>query len=244
MNFSIFFLSVFLCFNTFAKKVTIATLEWPPYISEKIEGHGSVARIVTMAFKSVGYEVQFEFLPWARALSYVERGKVDAIVPIYKTIEREKKLHFSSSSFQSSPLVLYKRKDANVQIGKQIDLLNYKLGLVNGYNNTEFIDTNKKISKSYSRDDFINLKKLLRNRIDVISIDREVARYLISKNKTKFQDHLSLISPALDIKKLFLGISKNTSKSKKTFNDFNTGLKKIEHLIPQLINDSFSELGM
>jgi polar amino acid transport system substrate-binding protein len=78
----IIFLFIFFSLNSFGKKVSIATLEWPPYISSKIKGNGSVARIITKAFKSVGYEVEFEFLPWARAISYIKSGQVDAIVPI------------------------------------------------------------------------------------------------------------------------------------------------------------------
>lgn len=239
------FFSLLIIFNlsSFAKKVNIATLEWPPYISSKLKGNGSVARIVTKAFEAVGYEVHFEFLPWARALSYIKSGRVDAIAPLYMAKDREIFLNYSNS-FQDSSLVLFKRVSHDIQIEKMEDLLNYEIGLVKGYKNIKYIDSNTSLKKSFSLNDFLNLKKLLKSRVDLISIDREVARYLISRNKEKFKNKLMAIDPALDIKRLFLGVSKKTKLSKTILDDFNRGLKKIEHIIPQIINDSFSEIGM
>jgi ABC-type amino acid transport substrate-binding protein len=214
------------CFTASADEVVIATLEWRPYISNSKKSPGSSREIIEKAFKAVGHEVRFEFLPWIRAMKYAESGKVDAIAPIYYSKKREEAFYFSSS-FQESPLVLFKSEKSKIKYEKQIDLEAYTLGLVRGYKNTEYIDSNDKISKSFVLKDLFNIKKLAQNHVDLIVIDEFVGKLLIAENSKTINSKLVVVRPNLDSKKLHLGFSKKSPKALRMQKDFERGLKLI-----------------
>jgi ABC-type amino acid transport substrate-binding protein len=207
---------------THAKVVRVATTEWPPYALNVKQGQGSSVEIIRKAFTSMGYEVEFLFLPWVRALNYVKIGRVDAIAPIYWTQDREE-LYLFSNPFQESSLVLCQSKDAKDKITNKEELIKYKLGLIRGYKNTGFIDSNDNLTKIFAPTDRNNIKKLIKGRVDVIAIDKDVANYLIKS----IDGDISIIDPPLDVKKLYLGFSKAKESSKTISDDFNKGLKKI-----------------
>ncbi len=52
----------------------LSTLEWPPYISPSIKNDGYVAKLVTRAFELGNGNVNYTFLPWARALLSVKKA--------------------------------------------------------------------------------------------------------------------------------------------------------------------------
>ncbi|MCP4687520.1 MAG: amino acid ABC transporter substrate-binding protein, partial [Desulfobacterales bacterium] len=87
-----------LCFASvgFAEEtITLTNGEWPPYMSERLEHHGVVSRIVVEAFALEGVRVEYSFFPWIRALSLAKAGAFDGSVVWWKTPEREKDFFFS-----------------------------------------------------------------------------------------------------------------------------------------------------
>ena len=71
-------------FNSAAEKqITLATLDWPPYISEQLCDGGWVFQLAVSLFHAAGYGVKIEFLPWARAVRKVEQGEYDVLFPEY-----------------------------------------------------------------------------------------------------------------------------------------------------------------
>ncbi|WP_077600075.1 substrate-binding periplasmic protein [Salinivibrio kushneri] len=76
--------------------VRLVTLEYPPYIQTSDGSLDGVAvRVVRQTFSKLGYEVEIEVLPWARALYQVRTGLADGIFTIFKTPEREAFLDYS-----------------------------------------------------------------------------------------------------------------------------------------------------
>src|SRR5690242_16261894 len=90
--------------------VRLATLEWEPYIGEKLPQQGYTAVLVREAFKDQGWDVKIEFYPWARALHLARTGEVDGLMPEYFNSSRKNEFQYSFP-FRGGPLVLYKRKD-------------------------------------------------------------------------------------------------------------------------------------
>ena len=225
-----------------ADVIKIATLEWHPYVSSDLRS-GSSAEIIKAAFKAVGHEVKFEFLPWIRGLKYVESGRLDAITPVYFNKERESFMYFSSP-FQFSPLVLYRNKKTQITYKTVKDLENYSLGLVNGYKNTTFIDSSTKIRKSFVQKDISNLKKLASNQIDLIAIDELVAKLLIVENPKQLENKLEMILPILDNKGLHVGFSRNSLNGKRYYAEFEKGLKLISSRINSIIKKNNLKFGI
>ena len=53
------------CVYAGQKEVTLATLEWEPYVGSGLPDYGFTAEIITEAFSKAGYKVNIEFYPWA-----------------------------------------------------------------------------------------------------------------------------------------------------------------------------------
>lgn len=58
--------ALFLSSPVFAEEIEFATGEYPPYISESLEGKGVVSKVVTEACRWAGIEANITFYPWAR----------------------------------------------------------------------------------------------------------------------------------------------------------------------------------
>ena len=63
--------------------------DWPPFLSEDLAHQGIAARIIRDVFAEAGYETQFAFYPWARALENARSGSLDGTAVWLKTAERE-----------------------------------------------------------------------------------------------------------------------------------------------------------
>ncbi|MGF1742403.1 transporter substrate-binding domain-containing protein [Vibrio profundum] len=86
-------------FTTGAQQVlTIArgNENYSPYEMKSVEGelYGFHIDLVKLAAKQAGYTVQFNSLPWKRAMQDAKDGAVDAILYISRTKEREQFLYY------------------------------------------------------------------------------------------------------------------------------------------------------
>ncbi len=52
-----------LAYATKTKTIRIATLEWEPYIGQKLADEGFMAEITREAFRRGGYKVEYIYLP-------------------------------------------------------------------------------------------------------------------------------------------------------------------------------------
>ena len=243
---------LFVLFGTTAtlaeqKKITLATLEWEPYIGSKMPRHGLTAEIVVEAFKRIGYTVAIKFYPWTEALKLGETGEVDGIFPAYHSKSREEHFVFSEP-FAESPLGFFKKSAAvagpNISQLKRAEenivfpedprvdqtavlemMKQYKFGVVKGYVNTPEFDAATFLKKVEAASDEENLRNLINGAVDLIFIDRYAAKNIIVK---KFPWHLQdyeFMEPALANKPLYVGFSKKAADHQQKLKDFNRGLK-------------------
>lgn len=217
------------------KTVTLATLEWPPYISPQIENHGYVHELVSKVYEHAGYHCEIKFFPWARALMFAQTGTVDGLMPEYYDSSRLADFAFSSP-FPGGPVGFYKHRDLNVQFAvdpRQAPekalrgLSDYKFGIVRGYINTEAFDQANYLKKEAVVDDELNLKKLFKRRIDLIFIDKYVAQYLINTKYPWFDADLVFMEPALEKKDLYIAFSKKAKLMDQKRLDFNKALAEL-----------------
>jgi polar amino acid transport system substrate-binding protein len=212
-----------------AQTVTIATLDWPPYVGTDLKAKGFNSEIITEAFKRVGHTVKIEFMDWDAAIAKASQGKFDAVFPEYYSKDREKEFIYSNF-FSNSLLVFYKRKDAKINYvsPKNLkDLSPYKIGVVKGYINTEEFDKASYLKRIESDSDEANLKKLLNKELDIIVIDKLVAQHIIKRDMPGAAAQLEALNPPLVIHPLFVIFPKKNPGSKKLCDDFNKGLEMI-----------------
>ncbi|WP_158228920.1 substrate-binding periplasmic protein [Chitinimonas sp. BJB300] len=178
---------IFLLVNVaFSQKVQaeellqFVTTEYPPYTTTNMPNGGVITAIATEAFKRSGYNINVTILPWARALREGTEGRVDGIVAIWHSKEREQWFIYSNP-IAPNQIGFYKRVDSSISYKKLSDLKPYTIGTVRGYANPPAFDE-AKLNVVDAVDDETNLRKLGAKRLDLVLIDKGVAQYLIDLN--------------------------------------------------------------
>ncbi|MGE5583823.1 MAG: substrate-binding periplasmic protein [Bacillota bacterium] len=208
------------------KGVSLATLDWPPYIGEKLANNGYVAEIVRKAYEKVGYRININFMPWNRALLDSQNGKYDGLFPEY--FSEERKIDFVySDPYPGGPLGFYKRKDQKISYKTLADLKPYTIGIVTEYVNTAEFDAASYLRKEGTFSDSSNLQKLYNRRVQLIVIDKLVADYIIKTEFPQYAAELEFMEPPLETKPLYIAFSKKAKDYRQKLNDFNAGLKQI-----------------
>ncbi|HHO76366.1 MAG TPA: transporter substrate-binding domain-containing protein [Deltaproteobacteria bacterium] len=220
-------LTLFLSPNAMAQKtVTLATLDWQPYVGSDMLGYGFNAEIITEAYKRAGYTVKIEFLAWDDAVSKTQQGEYDGLFPEYYSKDRAEDFIYSDF-FSNSLLVFFKKKGPTINYSSLKDLTPYKIGIVKGYINTEEFDSAAYLNKVEFDSDLEILNNLVKGSVDMIVIDKLVAQYLIHGNLPEAADTLESLDPPLIIHPLFIVYPKKLPGSDQKAKDFNMGLDMI-----------------
>lgn len=206
--------------------VTIATLDWLPYVGESLQEYGFTAAIVRAAFERSGYKVVFSFMPWARGLQETEAGKYDAIFPAYYSEDRVEK-YIYTKPFSNGPLVFYKKKGASIQYTTLEGLKPYRIGVVRGFVNTAEFDAADYLQKEEVDTDEQNLRKLALGRLDLVVVDKFVAQTILSTTFTEGKNALEPVEPPLDLKPLYLMLSRQIPDGQALADAFDKGLEEI-----------------
>lgn len=208
------------------ERLSLATLEWAPYVGRDLPNHGYTSEIVRRAFERVGYGVDITFMPWARVLRRAASGAFDAMYPAYHSRERARTFLFSDP-FAWSYLVFYKRTGDEITYTRLRDLEGYRIGVVRGYVNAPAFDRAEDLIKEPTDSDESNLRKLLRGRIDLAVIDRHTAGHLLENRISEGIGRLEPLGPPLQVKPLYLGMSMEVPGHQAVVSDFNRALARM-----------------
>ncbi len=236
-------------FNENSNKVlNLATLNWPPYISEDVCNKGWVFQFTVALLVSKGYQVNIHFYPWARSVMLVEQGKMDILFPEY-FIEssspsdafpgkKRRELLVLSNEFSGGELALLKRKHYPFDL--QENLVNLKgkiIGVVRGYQNTPEFDAmmdSKQFSVVEAVDELQLVKLLMAKRVDLIVGDPRVFTYsvnyskLSNRNKQALLNGIERVKPALKYNHLYFAISNKYKPRNQLLDDVNLALLEFQ----------------
>ncbi len=211
------------------KIVTLANIEYPPFAGEKLKNGGFLSEIQTEAFKRSGYTVNYEWVPWARGLKGAKRGVYDGLCVAWYRPEREEWFIFSNP-LPASEIVFFKRRGVDILFdGDYTKLQPYSIGVVRGYANPPEFDKVKHMLKVEEvPKDSVNIKKLIRGRLDLILVDKYLAQYIISTEMIGFSDAVEPIKPVLKKDINYIMFSKKADGVKEKVDAFNKGLEELE----------------
>ena len=209
-----------------AGDIKLVTVDYSPFYGPNLPDEGPITEIVATAFKNVGYEVDVKYVPWARAVADAKAGKADGLHGAWYAEEREQWFVYSDK-LPGNEIVLFKRKGTEPQaFTGYADLKPYKIGVVRGYvNPPEFDSADLRTEEANS--DKLNLTKLAKGRVDLILVDRAIAKHVIANELAEYKDALEAVDPPLKIEHLYMLISKQTADYQTKIDDFNKGLKAL-----------------
>jgi len=166
-----------------AETITISTGEYAPFTGESLPNHGVVNGLVTRVAEHAGLDVEFEYMPWKRALETARNGQVQA--SSYWGERPDQTGLAMVGPFTLDRNVLFYRTDNPVQEFEDVtELEDVVIGVTHGYSYTPVFWANVEngsIETQTAKDDASNFRKLLGGRIDAFIVDEYVGQYLLEQ---------------------------------------------------------------
>ncbi|GLQ33584.1 substrate-binding periplasmic protein [Litoribrevibacter albus] len=158
-------------------QLKLAVGEFPPYISESMTGYGLMPKLISKTLNDMGYEVSFQFYPWARVKQMLLEGKVDGSVSWEPSDSLTSNVLFSQHYIVGQNLFYY-LKGSDFHWNTFEDLKNYKLGVNIGYEFGPVYDQRKHELNIYDiPEGKSGLGMLLLKRIDAYLNDSLVVQF-------------------------------------------------------------------
>ncbi len=232
--------------------IRIATGEYAPFCSSSAKHFGFVSHVITEAFAREGHTVEFDFLPWKRALHQTANGEYDATSWWVYNEERAVNFLFSDTVVTNSVHFFYVKAHNYDFDWKQVsDLDDYRIGFTRGYFYSQALTDYKE--KNPERFDVVNtdeqsFKRLMLKRIDLFPVNVVVGLELL---RTKFGPNVihqvSYHPRPLSSKEGFILFPKNKPGSEQLQKAFNAGLAKLkadgtyEQMLENLLSGYYSK---
>ncbi|MCW7753146.1 transporter substrate-binding domain-containing protein [Desulfobotulus sp. H1] len=226
--FLLFFITALTVHADTEKPLLGATLNWEPYIGVSLPEEGYVAQIVREAFAAGGgYTLDIEFMAWTWVVALAGSGRYDFYFPEYYDAKLEENF-LLSDPIPGGPLAFFKRATDHIAYKNLQDLKPYKIGVVRGYVNTPEFDAAHYLTKVESMRDIDNIQKLLSGSVDLIVTDQYVGLYILRTQMPERMKDVTVITPPLEIKDLYVCIPKNARNANERMQAFNLGLQQLK----------------
>ncbi len=211
--------------------VTMALVDQPPLMSEKMKDNGIDVAIAVQAFKKVNIETKSEFFPPPRAYTTVEEGLMDVLVGWVWSEDRSKVFHYSDPILKV-PLVFFHMKSFKFDWKTYDDLKDIPIGIIyKNYYTPKFhkaLDA-KKLDVQIVSYDKHNFDKLFVNRIKLFPHSQISGYYIINSKYNSKKCQLFTHHPKpLKISIYHMMFPKINKKSKNIVKLFNEGLRKLK----------------
>lgn len=190
-----------------ASTIRLVSPEYPPYASAATPNAGAMVELIQQTLGKK-YQVKIVFLPWARALSEVNSGRVDGAILMWPADYVGLQLSASRPIFMSK-LGFYTRSTEPLPSVDLSQLRGKIVGTVRAYG---YPTSLKEAGVSFEEvnDDQTNLKKLSAGRIDRIIVERTVGQYLLRTlpAAAKWSQQVIWREPAIASLPLTIGFAK------------------------------------
>ncbi len=200
---------------------------YPPYGDPNNPDGGLGLEIIRAAFKTQGHSMTMEYVPWARAESGIKNGSYDILPFTWRTDARAKVLLFSNA-FSVGYVRFIKRKGDTFEFNGLESLTGKLVGTIRGYGYSDAFGSSNAFQRENGNDLMTNIKKLLRQRIDLTLEDEIVARSIISFKDPEALKSIEFAKTPLSVNPLYITVGMQNPKAQKIIGSFNTGLEIIK----------------
>ena len=218
-------------------KITLATLDWEPYVGKNLKDQGCLTVIVKEAFERSGIDLDIQFHQWSRVVGLAKKAKIDGYFPEYYADSITAYASFSDP-IPAGPLGFFKLKETTIRFSTLEDLKGYRIGIVKGYINSHAFDTADFLEKHPVNDDLTNLRLLLARRVDLMVADKFVGFYLTRRHLSGHMAEIEFMPTILEQKNVYVCISNKTGKHSILLNAFNRGLEtmRTDHTLARMLS--------
>ncbi len=214
--------------------VTLAEDPQPPYVNVtdgKITG-GIAVQIVQKIFdKLPEVDVNFELMPWKRALVEAKYGRTDGIIFVSKNQEREEYLAYSDAIFEGRAVFFYRKPPMSKRFNWHTlsDLAPYTIVAIRGQGILKILQTRAKDANLALNIHVVNNEETAMSMLQLGRVDLALFNEIVGKTMVNNNDDYFYIVAA---DKVFAARTYHMALSKKS---------KARELMPR-INDIILEL--
>ncbi|WP_223305989.1 ABC transporter substrate-binding protein [Massilia sp. NR 4-1] len=205
--------------------------EYPPMASSRLPFGGWLTRVVTEAFKTAGVDAKVEFVPNNRAILGAMSGPYDGSFGWTHTMERDRKLLYSSMPIYTMRMVFFHRRGESYPWKTLEDVRDFRLGFTLGnYYSDELaaLQAAKKLRIDETSNDLSNLRKLLVGRIDLFPMGEEEGRFMLKTNfSPEEQARITSQTTILRVVPLYLVIRRSHPHAQELVEKFDRGYKQL-----------------
>ena len=227
-RFFLFLLMFSITFPTFSETIIAAGDPWPPFLDPESPSEGIVLEITRAAYKTQGYEVEMNFVPWARAINGVKEADYDVLLGTWYTKEREDFLLYSDAYLENE-IKFIKRKEDPFEFTGMDSLTGKNVGIVRGYGYGDNFLHATNFRRPEGKNLLISIKKLVNDRIDLTLEDEIVARAMLQKKAPHLLQKIEFTKNSLSTNSLHVTSGLKNSKHKEYIEAFNKGFKEIKN---------------
>ena len=157
-------------------RLRIGTGDWVPYVDQRRDDGGALARLVRAVFAEAGLEVEYRFYPWDRNVLMLQQGQLDAIMP-YSCSPSRLDYAVCSEPLVRGEVVLFHRRQLDFDWRRIEDLGRYRIGTTLGYSYGSRFDRAQQkglLQVTQSGKEDTSFRLLEHGRIDLHPQDRAV----------------------------------------------------------------------
>ncbi|WP_320172780.1 transporter substrate-binding domain-containing protein [Maridesulfovibrio sp.] len=209
------------------KVITAAADPWLPFINPDSASQGLSIEICQAAFKTQGYEVKLDVVPWVRAEEGVKNGEYDILPNTWMTDKRKAYLAYSDP-YASNQVKFIKRKGETFEYTGLPSLAGKVVGIVRGYGYSSEFMNDPAFEREPATEFMTNIKKLVTGRIDLALEDELVAKATIKKTDSSLLPKIEFTKNALSSNDLHVTCGLSNPRHKEIISAFNKGLSEIK----------------
>lgn len=209
------------------KVITAAADPYPPFVDQSDPQEGLSLAIIRAAYKTQGYTVKMEFMPWVRAKTQVVGGKIDILPDVWMNDENLKTLQFGEP-YAVNTVKFIKNVDDPFDYTGLESLKGKTIGTIKGYGYSDDFTDPKEFTRDDVPDLITNIKKLIAKRIDLTLDDEIVAKVQITKTDPTLLSKITFVEKAFDSKNLYVATGLANPRHQEIIDAFNKGLAEIK----------------
>lgn len=167
--------------------VIVALSNAPPYrVVEGKKVSGFYVDILEAVGEQLSWEIEYQVVPFARALRNMKLGRADVMLGPRRTPQREEYMDFSIPAFPPENIVIVYKNAAN-QVSSVGELGDKTIGVLRGSSYLEALDRDGRLSREEEKDYETLLRMLDRGHLDLVLIPELVSENLQRAMKLDFK---------------------------------------------------------
>lgn len=217
--------------QTFAlERIILTNGEWPPLTSQTLPGGGIFTKLCTTAFELEGVSVEYEYMPWARAMDAAHHGEFAGTVAWRKSPKWEREFLYSDP-VQTIDTVFFHHESRTLEWEELQDIGHMTIGATRGF---LYVDLLGPIVEKHggrldiANDNLTSMKKLASSRIDLFPCAKSVGAYLLNvRMSPEDSAQIRMHDKPFMRGELYLLISRKRRNGPAIIDTFNRGLRKM-----------------